>query len=516
VASNRELASLQATAAGRGEIPAAIDRLAAELREELRLDAGAKPGGGPAVRSDVPLSREATGNVNALHAYSVGVAAMLDGRTDAAVKAFESAAALDPKFVQAQMQLAWLYGANHAEGASAGAARRAEAETGASSTRTVLLAKYTYEVNAVGDLDRAAAAIQEFVGLYPHDPEGAQGLARVLRLQGRFGEALDVAERALAGDPHDDGLYGQAEFSLIAMDRYDAALALEQQSAQKALPHAGTALTAAYLEGGNSAGEDPAGTDDRLASAIERVTRPPSRAVAMAAYGLYLDNTGQLAAGGALWRTAAAGLPGDSALVEGGPWLLAQGALDQALAGECGAGMDMTRMAAGYGALGMSASFHAGMAAALCGDKELAQQEIAALEHDWPEASAVSGYYLPDLNAAVALGAHDPQAALDALNGARPYDLISLTPYLRGLAHVALHQDQMGIVDFQTVLGHRGTAVTGGSDVYPMAEIGVARAFAASGDKANSVQAYRRFLELWRRGDVGQKLRVEAIAAVGR
>jgi serine/threonine-protein kinase len=74
----------------------------------------------------------------------------------------------------------------------------------------------------------------------------------------------------------------------------------------------------------------------------------------------------------------------------------------------------------------------------------------------------------------------------------------------------------MGIVDFQTVLGHRGTAVTGGSDVYPMAEIGVARAFAASGDKANSVQAYRRFLELWRRGDVGQKLRVEAIAAVGR
>jgi hypothetical protein len=126
------------------------------------------------------------------------------------------------------------------------------------------------------------------------------------------------------------------------------------------------------------------------------------------------------------------------------------------------------------------------------------------------------GYYLPDLHAAIALGDHDPQFALEVLKTARPYDLISLTPYLRGLAHVELHQMQVGIVDFQTVLGHRGIAVTGGSNVYPMAQIALARAFAESGDKSNSRQAYKRFLELWSGADPGQRLKSEAQAAVAR
>jgi eukaryotic-like serine/threonine-protein kinase len=483
-ASNRELASVEETAAGRGDIAGAIDRVVAGLRVEVGL------GGGPgdsAARSDVPLAREATGSVEALHAYSVGVAAMVDGRTGDALKAFQAAVAIDPKFVQAQTRLAWLYRAQHAETASAGAARLAQAASGDASAHTALLAQYSDAVNAAGDLERAGAVIRQFAALYPHDPEGARGVARVLRLQGRFGEALDVGERGIADDPLDGDLYGQAEFSLIALDRYDAALGVEQQAEQRGFHHAGTALTAAYL----------AGRDGRLESAIERVTRPPYNVSSMAAYGLYLDNTGQLAAGATLWRTAAAG--------DG--WMLAQGALDRGLAGECGVGLEMARAA---GAGGMTVSFNVGMTAALCGDKVLAARAIAVLTQDWGGASAVRGYYLPDLRAAVALGARDPQGALDALKGARPYDLVSLTPYLRGLAHVELHENELGVVDFQTVLGHRGVAATGGSDVYPMAQIGLARAYAASGDKANSGRAYRRFLELWRMGDEGERLRMEA------
>ena len=520
--SNRRLAGVEESVAVREQILGAIDRVAAGLRAELEGRAGS--------RSAVPLAREATGNLDALHDYALGEAARLDGRTDEALAAFLAAVALDPKFLQAQMQLAWLYRWQHAETASAVAARLAEAATGATSDHAGLLAQYTYALNATGDLERASAVIRRFVALYPHDPEGARGLARVLRLQGRFGEALGVAQRAIAEDPYDGELYGQAEFSLIGMDRYDAVLALEQQSEQLALPHPGTVLTAAYLaagerRAGDRGGGDQGGGESRLASAVERVTRPPRNLVSMAAYGLYLDNSGQLAAGERLWRAPVGERPGGGPAV-GGAWLLAQGALDRALvgalagaaagerAGECGAALAMAR-AAESASQGMTTTFNAGTAAALCGDRALAESAIRTLNGDLPQASAVSGYYLPDLKAALALGERDPRAALDALKAAQPYDLISLTPYLRGLAHVELHETQLGIVDFQTVLGHRGIDVTGGSDVYPMAQIALARAFAESGDKANSARAYRRFLELWR-GDPGERLRAEALAAVDR
>jgi hypothetical protein len=59
----------------------------------------------------------------------------------------------------------------------------------------------------------------------------------------------------------------------------------------------------------------------------------------------------------------------------------------------------------------------------------------------------------------------------------------------------------VGIVDFQTELAHRGVIYTVGDDVYPAAQIGVARAFADSGDMSNSAEAYRRFLTLWSGAD---------------
>ena len=75
-----------------------------------------------------------------------------------------------------------------------------------------------------------------------------------------------------------------------------------------------------------------------------------------------------------------------------------------------------------------------------------------------------------------------------------------------------LHQVQIGIVYFQTVLSDRGLPFVVGSVVYPVAEIGVARAFAATGDKGNSAQAYRTFLDLWHSADANQPLLAEARA----
>ncbi len=161
---------------------------------------------------------------------------------------------------------------------------------------------------------------------------------------------------------------------------------------------------------------------------------------------------------------------------------------------------------------GLIASFDAGMASALCGDKAGAERAIAALQQSFPHSTAVTGYYVADLQAAMALSANDAKGALAALAPAAPYDDVSLTPYLRGLAHLASGDAKLAVADFQIIVDHRGAAFIGGSNVYPMAQIGLARAYGALGDKVNSKAAYQRFAALWQDGDRGQALLDEALA----
>ena len=177
--------------------------------------------------------------------------------------------------------------------------------------------------------------------------------------------------------------------------------------------------------------------------------------------------------------------------------------------GDCKNGLEMAAESDTH-PQGITALFNVGMAYALCGNTAKAKADADRLAQTYPQSFTVRGFDVADIDAAIALHDNDPAAALDDLKPARQYDLISLTPFLRGRAHVALRQVQIGIVDFQTVLSHRGVPFVVGSVVYPVAEIGVARAFADTGDVNNSGGAYRRFLELWHDADPNQPLVNEA------
>jgi eukaryotic-like serine/threonine-protein kinase len=161
---------------------------------------------------------------------------------------------------------------------------------------------------------------------------------------------------------------------------------------------------------------------------------------------------------------------------------------------------------------GPVASFNAGMAAALCGDRPYAEETIAALQQGYPQSSAVSQYYVPQLQAAAEIGVNEPERALETLIALEQYDRISLTPFLRGMANAALGQMNAAIIDFQIAQAHRGSSLLLSGDIYPMAELGIARAYAANRKKTDSAEGYRRFLMLWKEGDRGQPLLVEAMA----
>jgi serine/threonine-protein kinase len=409
------------------------------------------------------------------------------------------------------MRLAWLYRSEKAEVAAAHAAEMARVAAAHASNKVKLLAQFCYDMNARGDYVLAVETIREYVAQYPRDVDGMKGLARVLWLQGYLPESLLAAQQGYHEDPFDAETYAEAEVAMMGMDRFESALQLAAQARRLGVVRSGNALIAGYLAGMDDVVEQQvsaawAGVAEEKAGDGAQITYAE-----LIDYGLYLDDTGRIGAGLDVWRRAAAKAGKVPGLASTQAYLLAQGALDRALAESCTISLEMVNEVRRL-PKGPVASFNAGMAAALCGDETYAEKAIAGLRQDFPQNTAVQQYYVPELQAAAALGVNEPARALQGLIALGQYDQISLTPYLRGMARAAVGQTPLAINDFQSVLSHRGVDLMIGGTLYPMAEMGVARVYAASGDKKNSAASYRRFLMMWGEADRGQPLMAAALA----
>jgi ATP/maltotriose-dependent transcriptional regulator MalT len=80
------------------------------------------------------------------------------------------------------------------------------------------------------------------------------------------------------------------------------------------------------------------------------------------------------------------------------------------------------------------------------------------------------------------------------------YGWTSLYPvYVRGEAYLAAHQGKEAAAEFQKILDHRGIALN--EPIGALARLGLARAYALSGDTAKAKTAYNGFFTLWKDAD---------------
>jgi eukaryotic-like serine/threonine-protein kinase len=495
--SNDKLTSITETAGFRDQIPAAIDRLAQVVRSEIgerRMEISA---------SSMPLENTATTNVDALSQYFAAEKAMADGREEDALLDYQRAVQRDSKFVLAQIKLAWLYRESLAEVASSVAAQiAADSVRRSGHARLKLLAEFCYDMNQTGEYSQALATIRRYNEQFPDDVDGLISLSRVLRAQGHYIEALLASQQANRSDPYNIDAYKETESNLLHLDRFDAALQLEAQAAQLGVIAHANSIAAAYL----------GGKEDALASRWTQMHSGTSLSVAtLSDYGLYLDNNGQLGAGVAVWKLAADDTKHIGGLASAGASLRAQGALDNALAGNCSDATELATESLKAPLRGPRAIFHSGMAAVLCGDRNSADEAISALQSS-PHNSLIAQSYVPDLRAAELLQSKRPSDALELLTQEESSSVDPLTRYLRGLANAASGHDQQAADDFRSVLDYRGAAFLSGGVVYPMAQLQLARALAVAGNQTESTAAYRKFLLSWSKSDKGQGLIAEAAA----
>jgi tetratricopeptide (TPR) repeat protein len=82
-----------------------------------------------------------------------------------------------------------------------------------------------------------------------------------------------------------------------------------------------------------------------------------------------------------------------------------------------------------------------------------------------------------------------------------PYDLAAsndgLSLYYRGLAYLEQKNGREAAAQFQTIVDNRAVCWF----YWPLAHLGLARAWALTGDTDKSPAMYRRFVELWNGAD---------------
>ncbi|MBS1823196.1 MAG: protein kinase [Acidobacteria bacterium] len=453
---NDLLLSLTERADSRSEIPAAIDRLARSLRLDLGEDRGSVSS------NSTSLHQQATSDIDALKAYAEGDQAAQTGNALGALSAYRQAIARDSQFAQAPLKIAWLSYDQHAEVEAADAAQRAMVASKTGDDRIRLLSEFCYEMLATGDYSRAASTIRQYNEQFPGDAEGMVSLARVLRAQGHLVESLLAAQQAYEQDASKASAYTEAQLAMIGLDRYADAMKLDAQANKRGVLPGRAALPASYL----------AGRTDRLADLTRSLEgsgpthRSPSPAE-LAAYALYLDNAAKWADGEHVWTRAVATASTTPGLSSAAASMLAQAALNRALAGRCSEALPFLQMARGR-SQGPAAVFRAGIANALCNRPQEAENAIDALDRMRSSGldSAKSGTF--ELKAAIALSKKDPAQALQLLEEAEPVDP-ALLPYLRQRAYVALGKPQQAADNLQSIADHRGAVYLSGVSLYGQA-----------------------------------------------
>jgi len=150
----------------------------------------------------------------------------------------------------------------------------------------------------------------------------------------------------------------------------------------------------------------------------------------------------------------------------------------------------------------------AALALARVGEATRAKGLVDELEKSYPSNTLLKLYWLPTINAAIALNKGNSSQAPVFLEPAAPYELGVPPPlqigtlypaYLRGQAYLLAHNGNAAAAEFQKLLAHRGIVVNFPTGA--LAHLQLGRAYAMSGDMSKAKNAYQDFFALWKDAD---------------
>jgi tetratricopeptide (TPR) repeat protein len=148
----------------------------------------------------------------------------------------------------------------------------------------------------------------------------------------------------------------------------------------------------------------------------------------------------------------------------------------------------------------------AALALAAVGDTAQTQKLIDELSRDFPSDTVIRYTVVPSAKALNLLHNNKAGEAISVLEAGRKFELGANNGYgsywiiyVRGFAYLQLHDGVKAAAEFQKILDHRGVNTIHG--IYPLALLGLGRAYALQNDIAKARTAYQDFFAMWKDAD---------------
>jgi len=438
-----------------------------------------------------PLSEATTSSLDALKAFTLGDARRAAGDELGSIPYYKQATDLDPNFAMACARLGAVYNNLGQEELSEEYRKKAfELRDRASERERLYITAHYYGDS--GQLERGIAAYELYRQTYPHDSVPYNNLGGTFYALGQFDKALENALESVRLDPDSGFGYGVAAEAYIALNRLDEAKAILNTALQRKVGGIG-----AYIHLGvvALAQNDKAGLES--ARSLLK-SAPGGDGVVMHLDASLAASRGQLRQARELFTQASQVLQRFN-LKEAAAAEVAQEAVTEAAFGDR---VDATRDAAAALSVsrGTKVVLPAAAAYALAGEERKAQELSSDVAKRRPEDKLVQSVWVPLVSAIIELKHENPAKAVQLLTAAGPYDRIFLPVlFVRATAYLKAGQANEAAEEFRKVLALRNLSPV--DVLLPLAQLGLARAYALEGDSAKSRIAYQDFFALWKDAD---------------
>jgi hypothetical protein len=128
---------------------------------------------------------------------------------------------------------------------------------------------------------------------------------------------------------------------------------------------------------------------------------------------------------------------------------------------------------------------------------------VNKLKIDFPQNTIVQSYWIPTLRASLELSRGNPAKATKLLETAAPYELggqgYLYSVYLSGRAYLLARKGNEAATEFQKIIDHPGIVLNFSTGA--LAHLGLARAYALTGNTLKATSKYADFFALWKDAD---------------
>jgi tetratricopeptide (TPR) repeat protein/predicted Ser/Thr protein kinase len=444
---------------------------------------------------DTPIEQATTKSLAALKAYTSGEEARAQGKEAESIDFYKMAIELDPDFAISYARLAAVYSNIQQVDLADDYLRKAFERREHVSEREKFYIATHYYFDTTKDINKTIETEKLWTEVYPRDLIPINNLSNAYVVVGQPEKAIEAGQQALRLNPKHASPYAVLAQAYWVATRFAEAKAICKKAIAEKLDGYNIhriLYNIAFAEGDEAVMQREVDwfKGKPLESYLTYYQASAALSLGRLRQSRELFGSARTIALGQGFKEQAVSITNDQAFFEA---QLGNGREAKELVNLSLRMMPNSGHHKAYGALAL----------AQAGDSRRAETLMNEAIKDSPLGTIMTNTINACIRAVIELNRKNPAAAIEALGRAVPYDLASdaygLTPYYRGLAYLELKSGKEAAAQFQKILDNHGLVST--SVNWPLAHLGLARAYALSGDAAKSRTAYQEFFLLWKDAD---------------